>query len=143
MTTSKKSKRANATFDLHAERKTARMWSECYRAALVSPDRRYCVNPPTGEPQEPPTYLYADDLEAVVDHLLSLLERFAEHQTFDEPEIDIDLLLMNDELKAEKKLKEKRFTKQAILEQFIERHGHRFGVSSVRTYRRRMRNTRG
>lgn len=136
MTTTKKS-RANAAFDLHGERSTARMWAECYRAALASPDRRYCANP--NDPEEERTYLRADDLGAVIDHLLSLLERFAEHKTFDEPDMDIELLIMNSEIKVEQARKGKQFTKQAILEQFIEKHGSRFGITSLRTYRRRMK----
>lgn len=139
MTTTKKP-RANAAFDLHSERNTARMWAECYRAALASPDRRYCANP--NDPEEERTYLRADNLEDVTDHLLSLLERFAAKKTFNDNDTNVDLLIMNSELKAALNRKKNQFEQAAIKEEFVKNQGARFHVNSIRTLQRRMSKTK-
>jgi hypothetical protein len=129
--------RANPKFDLNEERKTALMWVKCYREALASPDRRYCVNP---DPEDAPhTYVYATNLEDVTEHLLQLLENFGKHKTFDEPNLDTSLVIFNYILNQEKKRRGSFYKNEDILDDFIAKEGARFGIESTRTYYRRMK----
>ena len=60
------------------ERDNARAILELYRAVMACPDGNYCVNP--GDDPEIRKYLQQED---AVEYLVSSVENFAEHGTFE------------------------------------------------------------
>lgn len=119
-------------FNLQSEQLLARYWARDYRRALEAPERSVCINPE--DPYEEQTFLHADDLNEVVDRLLSLLDRFGEEGSFAPPNVDFSFMVFEALYQEELHRKSRHFFKTAILEETIRKFGKKYGVSSVGNY---------
>lgn len=84
-------KRQKGRFISEDERKLAAMRLEMYRAALASPDGRYCLNPE--DQMDERTYMHADK---VLDYLLRDLQNVVDHGTFHDAHIDVNGMAVRD-----------------------------------------------